>query len=72
MGGRGSTAHEGGAKDILAALELLGETPREVAVVGIEPASVETGIGLSDRVNARLGDALDRATELIGQFVQAC
>src|SRR5581483_1184531 len=36
MSGRKSSAHEGGAKEILAALALLGWTPQEVAVVGIE------------------------------------
>lgn len=72
MGGARSTAHAGGAKDILAALELTGQTPREVAVIGIEPASVETGIGLSDAVKARLGDAVDRARAVIGRFVEAC
>lgn len=68
-GGKGSTAHEGGAKDILAALELLGGTPREVAVVGVEPECFATGIGLSDRVNARLGDAVDRVREVVAGWI---
>lgn len=71
MSGHGSTAHEGGAKDILAALALLGGTPREVAVVGMEPASVATGIGLSEAVEARLGEAVNRVREVVGQFIQA-
>jgi len=71
MGGSGSTAHEGGAKAILAALALLGKTPAEVALVGMEPARVETGIGLSGEVDARLGEAVDRAREVIGRFVRA-
>jgi len=45
-----SSAHEGSAPDILRALQLLGETPDEVALVGIEPERVETRIGLSPAV----------------------
>ena len=51
MGRRPATsAHEGSAPDILRALQLLGETPEEVALVGIEPERVETRIGLSAAV----------------------
>lgn len=51
MGRRPATsAHEGSAPDILRALQLLGETPEEVALVGIEPERVETRIGLSPAV----------------------
>lgn len=67
MSGRKSSAHEGGAKEILAALELLGATPPDVAVVGIEPASVATGIGLSDVVSAHLDEAVDRIRKLVQQ-----
>jgi len=66
MSGRSSsTAHEGGAKEILAAAELLGETPEDVLVIGVEPAVVDTGFGLSEPVQARIGQALDRAVQLI-------
>lgn len=57
MGGRATTAHEGSAPQILAALELLGETPSEVALVGLEPETIETRIGLSPAVEASLGMA---------------
>ena len=57
MGGRASTAHEGSAPQILAALELLGETPSEVALVGIEPERIETRLGLTPAVESSLGMA---------------
>ncbi|MBZ5608480.1 MAG: hydrogenase maturation protease [Acidobacteriia bacterium] len=50
MGGRSTTAHEGSAPDILRALQLLGDTPAEIALVGIEPDKIQTGIGLSETV----------------------
>ena len=59
-GGRASTAHEGSAPQILAALQLLGQVPREIAMVGIEPERIQTGIGLS----AAVEEALEGAARL--------
>ena len=55
MGGRATTAHEGSAPDILRALELLGEAPGEIALVGIEPEKIRTEIGLSEAVKDSIG-----------------
>ncbi len=58
MGARpASTAHEGSAPQILAALALLGETPKEVAMIGLEPEKIGLGIGLSPSVQDSLGVA---------------
>jgi hydrogenase maturation protease len=71
MGGRASsTAHEGGAKEILAAAELLGATPDEVVVIGVEPEVIDTGIGLSGSVRAGLGKAVKCAVQLIEQLLE--
>ena len=56
-GGAATTAHEGSAPQILAALQLLGEVPREVAMIGIEPEQIRTGMVLSAPVEASLGVA---------------
>jgi hydrogenase maturation protease len=56
-GARMATAHEGSAPQILAALQLLGEVPADVVMVGIEPEQIRTGIGLSAPVKAGLGVA---------------
>lgn len=53
-----STAHEGNAADLLAAARLIGQCPAHVRVVGVEPAEVRTGVGLSDPV----ASAVDAAT----------
>ena len=50
MRARATTAHEGSAPDILRALQLLGDTPGEITLIGIEPEQIQTGIGLSDAV----------------------
>jgi len=59
------TVHEGNAAELLAAALLLGECPARVSVVGIEPARVRTGIGVSEPVRAALEPALDAARGII-------
>ena len=56
-GGHATSAHEGSAPQILAALQLLGEVPGEVAMIGIEPDEIRTGMDLSAPVEASLGVA---------------
>jgi len=41
---------KGSAPQILAALELLGETPKDIAMIGLEPEKIGLGIGLSPSV----------------------
>ncbi len=66
-----SSAHEGSAPDILRALQLLGETPEEVALVGIEPERVETRIGLSPAVQNSIGLAAGFARMTVNRLL-AC
>ena len=71
MGGRATTAHEGSAPQILAALQLLEEIPPEVSLIGLEPERVETGIGLSPAVQAGLGIASRLARSEITRILAA-
>ena len=59
--GRG--AHEGGAGGLLAAARLLGDLPREVELVGVEPSEIATRISLSDPVRAALPAAVHAARQ---------
>ena len=61
----GSTAHEGGAVEILAMARLLGQSPGRVAIVGVEPAQVRTGVGLSPDVESALPLALAEARRIL-------
>jgi len=70
-GGHATTAHEGSAPQILAALQLLGEVPRQVTMVGIEPAEIKTGIGLSVAVEASVGVAASFARMTITKILSA-
>ncbi len=56
---RPASAHDLALPDVLALARLLGGGPRELVVLGLEPASVEAGTGLSEPVAA----GLDRLVE---------
>ena len=68
-GGHATTAHEGSAPQILAALQLLGEVPQQVTMVGIEPEEIKTGIGLSAAVEANVGVAASFARMTITKIL---
>jgi len=54
---RGIGGHGGNASELLAAARLTGVLPRRVVLVGIEPACIETRIGLSGPVERSLRGA---------------
>jgi len=67
---RASTAHEGNALELFQTARILGHEWAEVAVVGVEPANLRTGIGLSVEVEAGLHEALAHARQILEEMVQ--
>jgi hydrogenase maturation protease len=65
----GMTTHEASAVELLRAAALVGELPDEVVVVGVEPANLETGVGLSQVVEANIPDALRAAVAAVDALV---
>jgi len=65
----GMTTHEASAVELLRAAALVGELPDEVVVVGVEPANLETGVGLSEVVEASVANALRAAVEAVDTLV---
>lgn len=63
------TAHEASAGDLLRAAALVGQLPPEVVVIGVEPASLETGVGLSPAVQRSVPAALRAAVEALDGLV---
>lgn len=59
------SAHQLGVSEVLAAADLVGSTPPSVAAVGMVPASVETGYGLSDVATAALPAMVDAAHRVL-------
>jgi hydrogenase maturation protease len=46
--------HQMGLKDLLAVSELMGHSPREMVLIGIQPGSIEMELGLTPIVKAQL------------------
>lgn len=65
-----ATAHGGNAQELIATVALLGESPEELFVVGIEPERMSTGIGLSASVERAVVPALSRVTEVVEQILR--
>lgn len=45
--------HQMGLKDLLAVSELMGHSPREMVLIGVQPGSIEMEIGLTPEVEAQ-------------------
>ena len=52
--------HHLGLMDVLAAAQLLGVAPQEICLIGIQPRAIETGLDLTDTIQARLAPLVDR------------
>ncbi|MFO7588375.1 MAG: hydrogenase maturation protease [Gemmatimonadota bacterium] len=57
------TPHDPGLKETLLTLELQGESPPDVLVVGVIPGRVDYGVGLSDPVREAVPKAIDAILE---------
>jgi hydrogenase maturation protease len=55
------TPHQLGLADVLATLELSGEQPGDVTVLGLVPQSLEMSLELSGLISSRLGDLVNKA-----------
>lgn len=63
-----SSAHQVGVPEALAAAELAGTRPRRVAAVGMVPASLETGVGLTAVVAAGMPAMVDEALAILARW----
>ena len=68
-GERASTARESNVAELLQASTLLGECPEQVTVIGIEPARIGTGIGVSDAVARGVREAVEAARGVLADSV---
>ena len=60
--------HQIGLSDVLATLELIGEQPGGVTVIGIEPVSLETGMSLTPQVDAVLPELVNLVVSELRQL----
>jgi hydrogenase maturation protease len=57
----GSSVHQLGLVDLIAALFLMSTQSQDIVVLGIQPANTDWGTVLSPQVEAALGDLVDAA-----------
>ena len=62
------SAHQIGIAEALAAAELAGCRPPKLAAVGMVPASLETGYGLSPQIKANLDHLVTAALEVLASW----
>jgi hydrogenase maturation protease len=60
--------HHLGLMDVLAAAHLLGTSPQEVCLIGIQPQIMETGLKLSPTLMARLPALVECIVERLGRW----
>lgn len=64
--------HQMGLKDLLAVSELMGHTPKDMVLIGVQPGSIEMEIGLTTEVEAQLETLVSNVlTELANWGVAA-
>lgn len=62
------SAHQVGITEVLGAATLAGRAPERIAAVGMAPASLETGYGLSEVAAARLDAMVDLALDVLANW----
>jgi hydrogenase maturation protease len=66
MGAKKVSMHQTGFQEVLAAAQLLGGNPRQLALVGVQPEELDDyGGSLRPRIKSRIPDALERALEVL-------
>ncbi|MBZ5720382.1 MAG: hydrogenase maturation protease [Acidobacteriia bacterium] len=66
---RSCSAHESNAMELLSVAALLGDLPDRLYVVGVQPESVCTRLGLSPAVQKSIGPALEKTQQIVDQLV---
>jgi hydrogenase maturation protease len=67
----GASVHQLGVADLLATLPLVSDIPREIVLLGVQPASTDWGTELSAPVEAALGSLVDAAVEQLLEWSRA-
>jgi len=57
------SVHQIGLADVMFAMRLRGRAPSEMCVIGIQPESVETGIGLSEKIDSCITPLIGKVRE---------
>jgi len=64
------SAHEIGLPEILFGAKIRGKLPKRVALVGIQPASLEVGLELTETVREKLPEVVEAVLRLVHKWVR--
>ncbi len=64
--------HHLGLMDVLAAAQLLDRAPKDICLIGIQPHTIETGLELSDLLQAKLPELLARIVAKLKDWGLSC
>lgn len=67
----GTSAHDIGISGLLSLLQFLGNMPERIALIGIQPATSETGVWLSPEVEAGIGKMVTESIRLLTEWFEA-
>lgn len=69
MGAKKVSMHQAGFQEVLMSAKLTGDFPDRIALVGVQPALLDDyGGSLTDRVKARVPDAVDAAIRVLEEW----
>jgi len=63
--------HQAGLLDALAAAKAIGRAPKQIVIVGVEPAEVDCGLELTDEVERRIPEIIDTVLKEIKDDIHA-
>lgn len=66
------SVHHIGLGEVILALEMLGAMPEEICLIGIQPLTLETGIGLSPLIASKIDELLGRVIEKLNHWGVEC
>ncbi len=67
----GTSAHDIGISGLLSLLQFLGAMPERIALVGIQPATIETGVWLSPEVEGGIDRMVAETIRLLTEWFEA-
>lgn len=60
--------HQLGISDVLAAMALMDKAPKQIALLGIQPYSLDTGMELSPDMAPKMPDLVKKALEIAARY----
>lgn len=60
--------HELGIQDVLAVLQVLEKSPKEIMILGVQPLAIDIGLEMTDVVNQRVEEAVEKVLLVLKEW----